>query len=265
MVTQNFIPKWLAYGLTLVMALANLTPFVHTSVASAQTAAPPACRNDRGQPVRPNPAYLMPGWTSAWVLVTNFNHTPSASITIGCLGVITSTNPQQVNYSLVQCPLINNVNQVQVGGGNAPFDGNFWIECPGPYEDNNLHTSFSVLGRAMFPAANSTYTLMSQQDVDISADVDASWRMTLNSRYGANTYSNFAAQSNVAGKIIHFVSEVDNGLGAHYLNGHALAPRFMASTFGFDQSKPIWIGAEGQAVTLYEMIIDPPGMCCRGS
>jgi hypothetical protein len=264
MATKSFIPKWIVYGLVLAIALANLTPFVNSPVAFGQTATPPACLNDRGQAVRPNPAYLMPGWSNAWVLVTNFNHAPSAGATVGCLGEITAANPQQVKYSLVQCPLINNVNQVQVGGGAAPFDGNFWIECPGPYEVNQLHTSFSVLGRATFPTSNSTYTLMSQQDVDITADIDASWRITLNSRYGANTYSNFAAQSNVAGKIVHFKSEVDTGVGTHYLNGHALAPQFMTSAFGFDQSKPILIGAAGQAVLLYEMIIDPPGACCRG-
>src|SRR5690606_25448344 len=121
-----------------------------------------------------------------------------------------------------------------------------------------IHNSFSILGRAMFPVASSTYNLVTHEDAAFSVDVDARWRIALHSRYGANTYSNFANKSNVAGKIVPFRSEVDTGVGTHTLNRHALTPRFMMSSFGFDQSKPILIGAAGQAVVLYEVIIDPP-------
>ena len=102
-------------------------------------------------------------------------------------------------------------------------------------------------------------------DVAVGADVDATWRITLRSRYGANDFSNLASQSNVSGKIVPFKSDIDHGDGTHYMNGNALAPHFITLGLTFDESLPILIGAVGQTLTLYEMIVDPPGRCCSGS
>ncbi len=262
MINQCYLRKLISPCLIWTIVLAALLSPFGSSVAWAQ-AVPPACLNDAGQPIRPNPAYLDPGWTNAWVLLLNFNHALSASYTTGCIGMITAANPQPVSYQLIQCPLQNNINQIRVGGGTAPFDGNFWIECPGITQNNYVHASFGVWGRARFPTSNQSYLLMSHQDVAVKAAVDATWHITLDSRYGVNTYNNFANQVNVAGKIVPFKSEVDRTLGTHYINNQALTPHFNVAGFPFDESQPITIGAAGQTMTLYEMIVDPPGMCCR--
>lgn len=261
---QRTFNRLLRAGILFVILLATLFPPFGIPVAQAQ-AVPSACLNDAGQAVRPNPAYLDPGWSGAWVLILNFNHAPSASQTVGCVGMISKANPSQVTYRLIQCPLLNNVNQVTVGDGAANFDGNLWVQCPGITQNKYFHSSFGVWGRASFPVAKTTYALLSHPDVAVGADVDATWRITLRSRYGSTNFSNLASQSNVSGRIVRFKSEVDQGDGAHYINGNDLMPHAMTPGFSFDESQPLTIGAAGQTLTLYEILVDPPGRCCSGS
>lgn len=223
---------------------------------------PTACLTDGGQPVRPNAAYLSPGWTTAWAMILNFNHAPSATTTTGCVATISAVNPAQVSYQLVQCPLINNTAAVTVGGGAADYDGNFWIECPGVTNNRNTYTSFGVAGRAQYPVPGSTFTLFDHPSVTISVAISPIWRTDLTSRYGANSYTNPVPPGSVIGKVVGLKSEVLDSVGTHYVNGNALTPNFTPGPIVFDESRPMRFGAAGQRATLYQVIVDPPGHCC---
>ncbi len=244
----------LLLALLLTIGLAPATPLYAKSV-------PAACLTDSGQPIRPNPAYLDPGWTSAWTLILNFNHAPSTIATVGCLATITQANPGDVDYTLVSCPLLNNAAGVAVGSGASNFDGNFWIECPGVTTNNEPHSSFGVWGRLRFPVGGDTLTLLDHTDVTFKVNAKPILPSTLQSRYGSSVSSN-TTMGGMTGSTIGVKSEVDNGTGTHYVNGTALLPHFTPSSFSFDESQPMRIGAAGERAILFEVIIDPPGHCC---
>ncbi|MCX6048410.1 MAG: hypothetical protein NT075_25180 [Chloroflexi bacterium] len=258
---QPYPQIWICLHLVWVLLLTSLLPPFSPTVAFGQVT-PPACLNDRGDPVAPNPAFLEPGWTEAWVLELNFNHAPSISATTGCLGTISASNPQQVVYTLLQCPLQNNINQVPVGNGLAAFDGNFWIECPGIQPNSYPHKNGAILGRGKFNTPAS-YTLVNHPNVRIVATLDASSSINLTSTYGSATFANLASYTNFAGKLVAFKSEVNSNVGSHAVNGRLLKPQANVPTFTFDESQPFTIGAQGQSWLLYELTVDPPGGCCK--
>jgi hypothetical protein len=199
----------------------------------------------------------------AWLLVLNFNHAPSATTTTGCLVMTTSVNPQQVSRTLVACQIFGNAGNVPVGNSMAPFDGNFSINCPGVAQGKQTLEHFSIWGRANFPNASATYPIVQHQDVGLNAGLNAGWNILFNSRYGASTFASGDPVTNVKGQVVTFLSAVSSLTGSHNLNGKDLPPRTTIAPFDYHFDQPITIGAPGQPWTLYEVIVDPPGSCCK--
>jgi hypothetical protein len=243
---------WLA----LTLVLSTTMPPHPVYATSAQGMTPPvACLSDRGNAIEPNPAIA-----NAWVLVLNFNHAPAVDVTTGC--VVSRTGPDQLDYTPIECRLGNNIRQVAVGGGAATFDGNFWIDCPGVAQSVFAHTNFDVTGRAQF-AGLGDYTLMNHPNVAINAFVDVDWQVGLKSRYGQTSFAHLDNQSNAQGQTIALLSLVSDKVGMHVINGNPLAPPATVAPFDFDSGQSIIIGAPGEIWTLFEVIIDPAGSCCR--
>ena len=249
------VPIWLKLLLILVLSaplIVQSTP----STALAQGGVPPACLDDNGAPHTPTVV-------GAWVLILNFNHASSPTETRGCLASRTGPGPNQVSYAIQNCVLVNNKSGATVGGGRADFDGQFWIECSGlPKVPTNppvgaLYDYFYVSGRAAFPAAGGMQTLFAHPQVNVMTSVDASWHLTLNSRYGPTSFANTDGANSVAGQIVHVESLVLNKVGAHYANQQKLQPTATVPPFQFDGGQTIRIGNVGEKWSLFELIIDP--------
>lgn len=231
---------------------------------------PAACLNDAGNPVLPS----VGAGVGAWLIVLNFNHAPSTTTTTGCLVKTTALNPQKVIRTMLTCQVTNNDGQVGVGNGTAAFDGKFAIQCPGITEGPGVshdNTNFTLWGRANFAQTNQTYALVTHTDVNLSVSVTGNastpnnpWYASLSSRYGSTTFVNSDATVNVRGQIVPFESAVGRGTGIHKLNQTALSPETPVAPFSFHYNQPISIGGAGPQWTLHELVIDPPGGCCKG-
>lgn len=220
----------------------------------------PACLNDAGQPVTPTAGAGL----GAWMLVLNFNHPLSGSKTLGCRVDVASVNPQVIRRTLVECTLINNIGMVKVGNGMAPFDGKFSVSCPGVAMGKQTLESFTVWGRANFASANAAYTLIQHKDIVLTASMSVDWHISFTSRYGKNNFSSGDATTNLLGQTVSFNSAVRSLTGSHSLNQNELGPLATLKPFEFNHDQPITISAPGSFWTLYELIIDPPGGCCKG-
>jgi hypothetical protein len=253
---QNLIRPILFSG-WLVLALSVTTvQSLPAYAASLQGDPPPAeCFTDGGHLVEPRPDI-----DSGWALVLNFNHAPAADVTTGC--VVTRIAPQQLEFALIECQISNNVRQAPVGGGAAIFDGNLWIECPGPAQGSLTHKDFDVAARAQF-SASGNYRLMEHPQAAVYAYVDVDWQVALNSRYGKSSFAHTANQTNVQGQTVALLSTVTDERGSHAVNGAPLTPDAGVAAFDLDASQRITIGAQGEVWTLHELIVDPPGRCCR--
>jgi hypothetical protein len=259
-VKAQHIPVWLslplALALVFVLSFVLSFPPLDNGVALAQSA-PAPCRLDNGQALRPG--------SLGWAMLLNFNHAPSTTSTIGCVAALTAANPNQVNYRLITCTVVNNLNNTPVGSGNASFDGNYWIECPAMGQGVVVLQSFLIYGRAQFLNSNATYSLVNHQDAKFRTTIDAAWHATLTSRYGATTFANTDSITNFLGKTAQLKSGVDGITGRHAVDQTVLQPEATITAFSFDYGKPIIVGAQGQSWVLYEILIDPPGRCCGQS
>lgn len=249
---KRTIARWLA-----ILLITCLLPLpMGTAVAYAQNV-PAACRNDNGQPILTAPII------GAWALALNFNHAPSTSSTVGCRIMTVALSPQQATYTLVTCTISNNTGNVQVGGGAAPFDGNFSIICPnGPPVPGYgpLYDGFGIYGRAQFPNLTSVaaFQIVEHQDVALTAEVNASARLRLTSRYGSLTYQSTDATTNVVATPIFFGAFASGGLGRHQVEQNVFSYSTPVEQFPFTFSQPLTIGRSQQPWTLYELVIDPP-------
>ncbi|MEZ4658701.1 MAG: hypothetical protein R2911_14115 [Caldilineaceae bacterium] len=243
----------------LLLICALLAPLVApltASTALAQGAVPPACLDDNGMAHTPTVV-------GAWVLILNFNHPSSTSETRGCLASRTGSGPNQISYAIQSCSLVHNKAGAAVGGGSADFNGQFWIECPGlpkvPTDPpgGSTYDYFYVSGKAAYSVTSSTQTLMAHPDVDVTSSVDASWHLTLTSRYGMTSFTNTDGVHSVAGQIVHVESMVLNKNGAHYIEQQKLQPTATVPAFSFNAGQGIRIGNQGEKWSLYELIIDP--------
>jgi hypothetical protein len=249
----------------LLLLFALLAPLLGApqmnTVALAQSI-PPACISDSGNAQSPQ-------MVGAWTLVLNFNHPANASYTRGCLTTRTGPGANQVNFSQVQCPIVNNQSGALIGGGQANFNGQFWIECPAlppvptPLPGGNQYENFYVYGRTAFPVAASQSTLMAHQDVSFKANIDANWHVTLTSRYGQIVFANQDANS-VAGAFPRLFSQVLDKTGTHYLDQQALQPSATISSLQYNAAAPMRIGDRNEYWTLFELIVDPGPrpQCC---
>jgi hypothetical protein len=242
-----------------LLAACTLLLPLNTGAVFAQ-GVPDACKNDAGSAVVPNAA----AGVGAWLLVLNFNHAPSATTTTGCMVMTTGLNPQQVSRTLVPCQIVNNTGKVQVGSGSAPFDGSFSINCPGvTQQGKKTLENFTVWGRGNFAKPNATYPVVQNADISVSAAISPDWHVLFTSRYGSSTFSSGSGSANLLGQDVSFMSAVNALQGSHSLNGNQLPPRTTIVPFDYHFDQPIMIGAAGQPWTLYEIIVDPPGGCCK--
>jgi hypothetical protein len=254
-VSANAPARVLLAAVLIVLGL--LAP--QTSRTALAQGAPDACKNDAGVAVVPRPA----AGVGAWLLVLNYNHAPSATTTTGCLVMTTAVNPHQVSRSLVACQILGNTGGVQVGNGAAPFDGNLSIVCPGILPGKQTLENFTIWGRASFGAAGKTYSIVQHPDVGFSAVVSPNWKSLFNSRYGTASFASGDPQTNIKGQVVAFMTAVSNLTGSHSLNGRELAPRATLAPFEYRFDQPTTIGRPGQSWILFELIIDPPGGCCK--
>lgn len=263
MMKQNDLPGNVrAHGLALLMAVlivVSISLMPSSSAVALAQSVPNACKDDAGKVLIPSAG----GGVGAWLLVLNFNHAPSATSTTGCLVTTIALNPQRVSRTFVTCQLVDNVNLASVGNGVAPFDGQFSISCPGISPGKKKLENFTIWGRANFTNPNTAYAILNHPDVSFSAGLSPSWRVSFDSRYGANSFSSGDAATNLNGQVVSFTSAVRSLTGSHSLNGTQLAPLATVSPFDFRFDQPIVIGAAGQVWTLAEIIVDPPGGCCK--
>ena len=159
----------------MALILGITMPPLHLQAASLPTTVPVECLADNGRAVEPRPDL-----SDAWLLLLNFNHVPSVDTTLGC--IVTRTGGKQIDYTLIECRLNNNLKQMTVGGGAANFDGYFWIECTPPTQELIDQATFDVTANAQF-ARPGNYTLMNHVDAAVSATVDVDWHIGLASRY----------------------------------------------------------------------------------
>ncbi|MCE7986122.1 MAG: hypothetical protein DYG89_33510 [Caldilinea sp. CFX5] len=249
---KRTIARWLVI---LLLAALLLLP-AGTPVALAQSV-PAPCLNDAGQPVLP--AEIM----GAWALILNFNHAPSTTTTIACMVMTSAVQPQKISHTFVTCTIVNNSSNVQVGGGVAPFDGQFTITCPnGPPVPGYgpLYNAFVIHGRAQFPTLTTTasFKLVEHPHAEFTVAVNTSGNATLTSRYGPYTYKTADSITNVTTAPVFFASVVANGQGRHQVaqnNSYFTTP---VDQFPFNFSQPITIGRSQQPWTLHELVIDPP-------
>lgn len=262
MMQKNYLPKSTkAKGISLWMAvLIVLTVVLLPSSASVSLAqgVHPSCLNDAGLAVTPKAG------VGAWLFILNFNHAPNATNTLGCLVETTAVSPQVVKRTLVQCAIVNNVAGVQVGSGVSPFDGNYTVNCPGLSQGKQKLKNFMIWGHAAFANSSAHYPIVTHADVEFSADLDKFWHVNFSSRYGGSSFSSGHPTANLSGKIVEFTSEMNKLTGAHWLENVKLSPTPTLSGFDYHNDQPIIIGAAGSVWTLSEIIIDPPGGCCKG-
>lgn len=265
MMQENYLPQnRRATGVSLWMAsLIVLTMLLLPSNASTGFAQNihPACLNDAGVAVIPRAGAGVGGW----LFILNFNHSLSASNTLGCLVETTGTNPQTVKRTLHQCAIINNADGIQVGSGVSSFDGKFSIQCAGFTKGKQKLKTFSIWGRAEFMNKNVSYSILQHTDVEFIAALNNSWHVNFTSRYGSDIFSSGHPNADLMGKEVEFMSELRGGDGSHWLDRVQLNPITKVNSFDYHNSQPITIGAGGSVWTLSELIIDPPGGCCKGS
>ena len=259
---KNYLTKNLraTSGSLLMAALIVVTMLLLPSQTTSSFAQSvhPACLNDAGVAVTPRAG------VGAWLFILNFNHAPNASNTLGCLVETTSVSPQVVKRTLVQCAIVNNVAGTQVGNGVSPFDGNYTVNCPGLAKGKQSLKTFTIWGRAEFAKKSAHYAIVQHADVDFSADLGKYWHVNFSSRYGASSFSSGHPAANLSGKTVEFLSEVSKLTGSHWLEKVQLNPTSTLSGFDYHNDQPITIGAAGSVWTLEEIIIDPPGGCCKG-
>ncbi|MFN8444400.1 MAG: hypothetical protein U0175_26690 [Caldilineaceae bacterium] len=263
MQTNYLFPKFSARKLSLwIAALLAITTLLIPSQASPLLAQSihPACLNDDGQPVTPSAG----AGIGAWMLVLNFNHGLSGSKTLGCRVDVTGVNPLVIRRTLLECTLVNNVGMVKVGNGKAPFDGKFSVSCPGVAAGKQTLESFTLWGRANFANANAAYTLIQHKDVALTASMSVDWHISFTSRYGKNNFTSGDTTTSLLSQTVSFNSAVRSLTGSHSLNQNELGPLATLKPFEFNHDQPITISAPGSIWTLYELIIDPPGGCCKG-
>lgn len=256
---KRFPRTLLSFGLALLLLSLTLLPPLGGSAVYAQTLHP-ACLNDQGTAAIPRI-----NQAGAEVLILNFNHSPNTLSTKGCVGVRDWNTPNLIVYHLVDCPLVNNVNNVAVGNGTAPFDGTFWVECPAGTLSTTYPNEFYVYAKANFPQNSikgvQWFTLMEHTNVSFKVSIDNAWHPTLQSRYDTTTFTNYAALANVLGMDVQLKSDLDSGIGSHRVNGMTLTPTQSAiPSFLFDGGQPIIIGKSGASRpwNLHIILIDPP-------
>lgn len=244
---------WLA-----VILIATLLPTPMGAPVALAQSVPPACLTDAGQPVLPAPI------VGAWAMVLNFNHALSTSAVTGCRIITIAMQPvQQVSYTPVVCPLINNSGGVEAGAGAVTFDGNFWISCP-----NGLpvapppYSGFMIYGRMQFSTSAAimtrSFTLLQHPDVEFTAELKANNLTKLTSRYGLATYQTSGLSTNATTGPVRIGSAIGMGLDLHRVDGITYPFTPPISQFSYDFDKPINIGSAGQRWTLYELVVDPP-------
>lgn len=240
-----------------VLLIATLLPTAFSTPVVLAQSVPAPCLNDQGQAVLPAPVL------GAWALALNFNHAPSTSTTTACRITTVALQPQKVTRTLVACSVNNNSRNVQVGGGAAAFDGNFWITCPnGPPVPGYgpLYDGFAIYGQAQFPALTSSaaFKLVQHQDVQFTAEVNSSGNVRLTSRYGPYSYKTVDSATNVTAAPVFLASSVGAAAGFHQVAQNMAPFSTPVDQFPFTFSQPILIGQSGNPWTLYELVIDPP-------
>ena len=253
---QSNRKRYLPYWLTLIFIAALLPTPPGGTVVLAQ-GVPAACLKDNGQPVQVAPVI------GAWALALNFNHVPSLTSTVGCQITTIALNPQRVSYTSVTCTINNNINNIAVGGGAAPFDGTFWVTCPnGPPVPGYgpLYDGFTIYGRAQFPSltAPASFKIMEHPDVSLTAKVNANAQIKLTSRYGAYSYDVTDTSTNVVVAPIYFASAVGAGIGRHQIEATIFPFTTPVDQFPFSFASPLIFGKAQAPWTLMELVVDPP-------
>lgn len=253
---------WLFANLIFV----SITFAIGSDVATAQTRMPQpvplACLDDHGNPVEP-----LDG-EGTWAVILNFNHPASTQWTRVCWAVVVSMEPEKtVQYDAsFQCRIVNNINKVEIGNGQAPFDGNFRIRCPRrrPNIVPSQYDTFIVHAKARFPQRAGSYQIFRHRDIQVDASfepVDQSeeeWLATLTSTYNNSTFTDSEVVDMVPEHRFGLQSTVLDREATHHINRHITEKRREIERFTFDYTEPFVIGAPGDVWTLFNMIIDPP-------
>lgn len=137
---------------------------------------------------------LRAGNNWAWSFAINFDQQASTTLVRSCLALRSAASLAVVTYyqSTSHCVIMNNTNNVSIGGGRATFDGSMYLRCAVTLPSNWDIPPFAVETRASFPSsANAaTHTFFSAANASFRASTQAlSCLPTLQSTYGTVTFS----------------------------------------------------------------------------
>ncbi|MEM7798782.1 MAG: hypothetical protein AAF633_06315 [Chloroflexota bacterium] len=226
------------------------TPFSQTPYA--------ACIRDNGDPVEPLP------FARAWSVLLTFDHAPSSTHTEACWAI----RDQNLNIwyrAGIQCDLINNVNNAQVGLSSATFDGHFHIECPKRSVTSLMHyNAFFVHVNASIPQANGYYPVVSHPDFHVhlkrNQTSSGGWVGSIHSTIGGVAFEHHNEASSLLTGPTAFNAVVRNGIAYHQIE-QSTSKTTSINPFTVDMTQGIEIGGGDAPWTIYELIIDPPEMC----
>jgi hypothetical protein len=266
--TNMRLRRLLVLGLLAVAASVGPAAGLRDVAAAPARVGPTACQYD-GIPLIPkvdvNHAY-------GWGFVANFDHAPSGTLVTTCLAErYYGQAPWQTTYTVsnTHCVIVGNGGPLSIGGGSAPFNGNFRLACTLPVPATTP-ALFWIKARAALNAPSSAYTFVSGTGAGaghtFSAATDAACAVTLSSAYRSISYSHSA--SGACGALNDFGSNVartgtNSVEGRHKIGAAVFGPATSSGTFNLPANFTFDIGAIGQNFTLDWLVIDPtPTRCC---
>jgi hypothetical protein len=246
--------------------LATAASLLLTMVGAGSThaqGAPAACVLDG--------AAIMPATTApneyAWAFLANFDHAPSSANTIACLAERMGTGP--TTYTVLTCPLQNNVNGAQVGGGSGAFDGSLYATCAVSTAMATSGPPFGMGARASYPAAGVVNTLVSSPDIAFRAQRSAGCQLTLNSVYDgwSMTHTSPAVACTAMHKTNSRLVTGTPAKGQHRVNGNLIGQvNLPAGPIVYvPASFSLQLGTAGSVFGADYIWVDPKGgHCCGG-
>jgi hypothetical protein len=202
-----------------------------------------------------------------WVVLANFDHAPSTTSTTACLAE--RTGGGAMNYTVLNCPLLNNTAGAQLGGGSAAFDGNVYASCAVNVVTVTKGPPFTFGTRASFPAAGVINTIVSSPDFSFAIQRNAGCQLAMSSTYDSFAMAHTSPAVACGGthstqsRIIKSPARV----GQHRLNGSTFGQTALppGDVISVPASFVLQLSAPGSIFTADHIWVDPKGgSCCSG-
>lgn len=203
----------------------------------------------------------------AWAFLANFDHAPNSANTTACLAERTGFGP--TTYTVLTCPLQNNVNGVQIGGGSGAFDGNLSATCAVTTAMVTSGPPFGMGARASYPTAGAVNTLVSSPDIAFRVQRNAGCQLTLNSVYDgwSMTHTSPAVACAAMHKTNSRLVTGTPAKGQQRVNGTLIGQVNLPAgpVVSVPASFSLQLGAAGSVFGADYIWVDPQGgSCCTG-